>query len=627
MGPFLTPARKNTKKTTEFESFCFDNPKEFVNSYEDYSYIIGAWKREQRYYDYRLTNVLNEIEIIVYEQAQSFLNVNYFDVNNADQNAEEQEEADLDALAHAPLCESITEPAASAHILQITAHFREITDPNRRVNFRDTQNEHANHAGVSVVGFVFKYSDGVETEFGNLWGSTSSATISLLEDEYITLMSQSLWRETSLAFRPSLSIGIRKVFFQITNDHGTERVVYFEDGKVIETRWYGGNDCLMIEGSGILRSLEWSRKDLKISGVTTQSKPRRACRTNSIGNVTTCAVPSLQKLAKRALPKPSEYVQELKDRQFNMVRKCVNQIIASAQGRLLKKFLERESRNDSLDELNCRLETTAEEGVQRDVGKEKTTVLKMLDDEFIELSCIKSDILSSAREEVDLLGANGNLMRIQEIEDDGVYEKYKAQLELLQALSNADERMILCKHLHCLRTFIPSHVRNRKRCTVKGCFEAVPNCGCTIQSCKRCHVSFCQRHKKSHENVCLETFNSKCGYRNNSTPLKPEMCGRMFNGSLRRCIDCSTACCHKCSVSCKGHKSQIPIKLIEGCTLESIRSQLMSVPCTSVWCIACKTNSDSSNSSCEECKSRTSVSPTLSSHLKSNQMLPLSPTP
>jgi len=618
---------RNTKETTNFENFCSDNPKEIANSDDNgYSNMIRAWKNEERFYDYRLTKVLNEIKTTVYEQARTCLRVNDFSVDSADETAEEQDEADLYALSPVPLCEYVTKPAASAYIRQVTTHFREIADPNLRINFGDTQNDYAKHVGVSVVGFIFKYSDGVEIELGNLWGSTSSATVSLLEDEHITHVAQTLWNETSLAFRPSSSIGIRKVFFQITNHQGVDRVVYFEDRQVVETRWHGGNDSLMIEGNGILRSLEWSREELKISGVTTQRRPVRASRTNSIDNVASCAVPSLQKLAKRALPQPSEYVQELKDHRFNMVRKCVNQIIISAQGKLLKKFLERHCRIDSLDELNFSLEATREEEVQRDVGREKKALLRMHEDEYIELSCIKSDILSRARGEVNLLGAKGNLLRIQEIEGDGVYEKYKAQLELLQALSNADERLVLCKNVHCLRTFIPSYVRSRKRCNIKGCFEVVPNCGCTTQSCKRCHISFCQRHTKSHEKVCLEAFNSKCGYRDNSTALKPELCGRVFDGTLGRCAACSTTCCYKCSVPCKGHESQITIKLVEGCTLGSIRSQLMSVPCTSVWCIACKTHSDSSNSCCEECISRTAVSPTLTSHLKSNQMMPLNRT-
>lgn len=619
----LSPARKKVKESTVFESFCPDDSNTTENFNDDYLNKINAWKREQKFYDYRLTKVLNEIETVVYEQAQSFLSANDFYINDAD--TLEQEEANFNTVLLSPSCESIPEPAASAHIREITAHFREIADPNRRIDYEDTHNEYAKHVGVSVSGFIFKYSDGIEKEFGNLRGSTSSSTVTLLEDEHVTHVAQTLWKETSLAFRPSSSIGIRKAFFQITNFEGVERVVYFEDGQVVETRWSSGSDSLRIERGEILRSLEWSIEEPKISGVTTQSKPDRS-QTDSMDSTMNCKVPSLQELAKRALPKPSQYVQELKDQQFDMVRKSVTQIIVSAQGKLLKKFLERESRMHSLDKVNSCLEMVAEQQIHKDAVKEKTRILTMCNDEYIKLSCITSDITSWAREEVNLLWAGGNLLRVEEVGDDGAYEKYNEQLELLQALSNADDRMVLCKNVYCLRTFIPSYVRSRERCSVKGCFEVVPNCGCTIASCGRCHISYCRRHMKSHEKVCLETFHSKCGWRENSATLKPELCGCVLDGTIRRCIVCSTQCCYKCSIPCKGSESDFHVKLGEGCTLKSIRDQLTTTPCNNVWCSACKSHSESNYSCCDECVDRNAFSPTLTLHLKSNQMPPLNRT-
>jgi len=621
MGHLSPPVRKKIKETTVFESFYPDDSNTITNSNDDYLIKIETWKREQKFYDYRLTKVLNEIETVVYEQAQSFLSANDFYINDADENASKQEDGNFDTLLLAPVCESIPEPAASAHIREITTHFREIADPNQHIDYIDTHNEYAKHVGVSVAGFVFKYSDGIEKEFGNLRGSTSSATVTMFEDEHITYVAQTLWKDTSLAFRPSSSIGIRKVFFQITNYEDAERVVYFEDGQVVETRWSSGSDSLRIEGGDILRSFEWSIEELKISGVKTQRKPDRASQTNSMDNTMNCAVPSLQELAKSALPKPSQYVQELKDQQFDMVRKSVNQIIVSAQGKLLKKFLERESRINSLDKVNCSLEMVVDQQIHRDAVREKTRILTMCDDEYIKLSCIKSDITSWAREEVNLLWAGGNLLRVEEVEDDGVYERYNDQLELLQALSNADGRMVLCKNVYCLRTFIPSYVRSRKRCSVKGCFEVVPNCGCIVNSCERCHTSFCRRHMMSHEKVCLETFDSKCGWRENGITLKPEMCGCVFDGILRRCNLCSTHCCYTCSVPCKGSESDTHYKLSEGYTLKSNRDQVVSA-CNNVWCIACKSHSESNYSRCDECTNMSAFSPTLTLPLKSNQMPP-----
>jgi len=153
----------------------------------------------------------------------------------------------------------------------------------------------------------------------------------------------------------------------------------------------------------------------------------------------------------------------------------------------------------------------------------------------------------------------------------------------------------------CYKFFYPEITRKGKRCSLPGCFDRSPSCGCNTTSCRRCFVPLCSEHEKSHEQQCAATFTQRCGWKDGIASLRfqDKFCGSILKGSKFQCVSCGVQACRDCGILCLGPQP----KGLKSFSLDPLSKsqENSSLACACFCCKPCRGNGYFSKGRCRVC--------------------------
>ena len=514
---------------------------------------------------------------------------------------DEEEQCDLKPLLYSPLVDlhdflqapsnkispaPEPEPSIDSYLQKITVYFRmtDLPSDGRRVRSWRSYRSWRDTKEFLIVGLGFKYSDGRETEIGNLRGATSNVSVHLGQigsvREHIYFVNQITNERGVLHICFHTKCG-RQFHFGKGQMHEHDQDCYSDQGR---------REPVDIPPGHILWSLIWCENSHKLARALSQEPPLRKAP---------ATLPSVTSLALMSRPGAKNELERSHSETMTSYRGRLQRIGSLAQGPLLECYLK--------GRIHLILEETAiSEGKawnqspeycdyiyefrMRDIldFRGDTEVLQLYDKRDKIIKCTR-DRVSKMREELAL--------RYQ-WEWKAWHMKHKSSHahSVSHGLLQPDTRLCLT----CFSGFFPAHVRNSARCSVPDCFDRFHHWGCSISSCDRCFSFLCQKHQIGHEAFCKKSFRSMCGWRKNETSIDLDFCGQVSEkDDLRTCIQCKTRCCKQCRIDCVG-RARSPtwqeMWLEENpysVTALRRRPRHMTENCRAAWCNRCETKSPS----------------------------------
>jgi len=488
------------------------------------------------------------------------------------------------------------EPRPGALLKHLTAHFRRIPQPGGDSykysdddSYEDadtSESESESDANLRVSGVVLGYSDGCEVEIGLVEGSAKTVTVHLEEGEHITHVSQH-----------ADNLGVVGMRFY-TAEPG-DREFILANGKMFgefhdEYEWvYCKWISLDMPFGTILRSFEWCHEKRRIVRAIFQEKPIKALMT------------SLARAATKAIPDAAKKDFEgLQDKVRNdHIRNVESGIAYVACGSLFAFYL-KDRAEALLEEFHLYEASQWNHGNSRaswprraelatnHLSRIRSILLVTTDVECRALERKCDRLITCAQQRV--LQAKEKLKSKAMSEWKELHQKHASQLGRL-VLHGVSRPGSTCLCPYCFGTFSPMQVRILQRCSKEGCFDCIPNCGCSISPCNRCHIPYCcLSHLAQHEQECVALASSKCGWSAKRATLDPEFCRQASStGELCHCSICNTQCCEACRVECVGRPRKPNWKEIwveedpwsEAARRKRAKRKRMS--CSFVWCISC----------------------------------------
>ena len=84
--------------------------------------------------------------------------------------------------------------------------------------------------------------------------------------------------------------------------------------------------------------------------------------------------------------------------------------------------------------------------------------------------------------------------------DEELAANIREQHALMQLYFSSEHA--LCRSSYCRKVYLPRNLPTWKRCSLKGCRSGYEDCGCGVQECSGCRMSFCKLHAADHKTKC-----------------------------------------------------------------------------------------------------------------------------